>query len=117
MGADYYIIKQLKIKHNQGISIIELERQRCYFNDGIFNSIDSDDSDYEEKTDLLIEKMYLTIDNEPKQLYGIFESDTKPRWKNENIKQRYEDQIKNQLVKENIDLFSSVIKEEVRNRR
>lgn len=31
MGADYYIIKQLRIEHSQGTSTIELDRERAYF--------------------------------------------------------------------------------------
>lgn len=31
MVCDYYIIKQLRIEHPNGIDIIELDRKRCYF--------------------------------------------------------------------------------------
>ena len=48
MGCDYYIIKQLEVKHIddddiEQVSLIELNKERCYFPD-LEDSQDSDDS-------------------------------------------------------------------------
>jgi hypothetical protein len=49
MGCDYYIIKQLKIEHSDGIDTIELDREKCYFPECIFDDLDSDDSCYDKQ--------------------------------------------------------------------
>lgn len=59
MGADYFIIKQLRIEHSEGTSTIELDRQRCYFD---YSNYDSDDSDDKYKH-------YLTVTFVPRVPY------------------------------------------------
>ena len=105
MGADYYIIKQLRIEHSQGTSTIELDRERCYFPNYIFDEVDSDDSDYEDKMNKQYEH-FIEVTYKPRMLYGVMPSentyvktvlDTEPRWKNEQIKEKYQEQVNDLL--------------------
>lgn len=130
MGADYYIIKQLRIEHSQGTSTIELDRERAYFSENAFDEVDSDDSNFQDKMNKQYER-FLEVSYEPRMLYGVFnlESslgcenpirtvlDTEPRWKNEQVKERYQEQVNDELNKLNLNIpiiVYQIIKEEVR---
>jgi len=124
MGCDYYIITNLDIQHSQGTSSIELDKQRNYFSYNN-NNIDSDESDYEEQMKKYYDS-YLEVNYKPKILYGIFEPnqgeiktllDTEPRWKNEIIKTKYQEQVKHELNELNCAIpiiVYKIIKQEVR---
>lgn len=106
MGCDYYIIKRLKIEHSDGVDVIELDRQRCYFDYSNYD-YDSDDS-FDTSMDKY--KHYLTVTFVPRVLYEQL------RWKNEKIKKKYIDMVYEELKKYN-NAFSNIhniIKEEVR---
>lgn len=122
MGCDFYIIKQLRIEHSQGTSTIELDRERAYFPE---IEVDSDDSDFEEIMNKQYES-FLEVTYKPRMLYGVFEPsenyirtvlDTEPRWKNEDIKEKYQEQVNNLLNKLNLNIpiiVYQIFKEEVR---
>jgi len=103
MGADYFIIKQLRIEHSEGTSTIELNREKCYFDNYNYDSDDSDDSDDKYKH-------YLTVTFVQRVLY---EHDN---WKNEKIKKKYIDMVYEKLKKYNnaFGNIHNIIKEEVR---
>jgi hypothetical protein len=108
MGCDYYIIKRLKIEHSDGVDIIELDRQRCYFSEYENNSnYDSDDSNYDSES---MYEHYLKVTYVPRVLY---EHDN---WKNETIKKKYIDMVYEKLKKYNnaFGNIHEIIKEEVR---
>ena len=110
MGCDYYIIKQLKIEHSDGIDTIELDRERCYFPKYICKDtdLDSDDSNYNEKIYKKYDE-YLRVTYQPRILLEDNE------WKNENIKNKYIDMVFEKLKHYN-NAFSNIytiIKEEV----
>lgn len=105
MGCDYYVIKQLEVKHlddhdNENVTTIELHRDRCYFNE--LESVDSDDTDYfsNDRYD-----KYLTVTYQPRILFQ------NNKWKSEYIQQRYEDSIRDEIGN---DMIVSIIKKEVR---
>lgn len=100
MGCDYYIIKRLKIEHSDGVDVIELNREKCYFDNYNYDSDDSDDK----------YKHYLTVTFVPRVLY---EHDN---WKNEKIKKKYIDMVYEKLKKYNnaFGNIHNIIKEEVR---
>ena len=105
MGADYFIIKQLRIEHSEGTSTIELDRQRCYFDysNYDYDSDDSDDSDDKYKH-------YLTVTFVPRVLYEY------GNWQNEKMKKKYIDMVYEKLKKYNnaFGNIHNIIKEEVR---
>jgi hypothetical protein len=107
MGADYFIIKQLRIEHSEGTSTIELDRQRCYF-DNFNYDYDSDDSCFDASMDKY--NHYLTVTFVPRVLY---EHDN---WKNEKIEKKYIDMVYEELKKYNnaFGNIHNIIKEEVR---
>jgi hypothetical protein len=113
MGADYYIIKRLRIVHSDGTDIIELEREKGYFPDSIYmdSDFDSDDSCYEEKIDKKIYDMYLKVKYKPRILYTECGG-----WKNLKIRDKYIDRIYDKLNHYNnaYENIHEVIKEEVR---
>lgn len=105
MGCDYYIIKQLEVKHvdhhdNEKITTIELHRDRCYFNE--VESVDSDDTYYfsNDRYD-----KYLTVTYKPRIIFQNGE------WKNEYIQEKYKDIVTNGIGN---DMIVSIIKKEVR---
>ena len=106
MGADYYIIKRLKIEHSDGVDVIELDRQRCYFDYSNYD-YDSDDS-FDTSMDKY--KHYLTVTFVPRVLYEQL------HWKNEKIKKKYIDMVYEKLKKYNnaFGNIHNIIKEEVR---
>jgi hypothetical protein len=81
---------------------IELDTDRCYFPDNIYDDddVDSDDSDFSEKVNHLI------VTYKPRILYE------NSQWKNEKIYNKYEQIIKNN--KYDLSNIKSIIKEEVR---
>ncbi len=115
MGCDYYIIKRLRIEHSDGIDTIELDRERCYFNESIYDNsdIDSDDTDYNKKFSENIDeksKKYLQVTYKPRILLEDGE------WKNDIIRDKYIDMIYEKLKNYN-NAFSNInliIKEEIR---
>lgn len=104
MGCDYYIVKILEVNYlnDNENEVIELDTQRCYFNEVDFDSIDSDDTDYEDE----YYKKYLEVHYKPRVL---FENN---KWKNEKIKAKYEDFVLSKKISK--DIFLSVIKKEIR---
>jgi hypothetical protein len=127
MGCDYFIIKQLRIEHSQGSSTIELDRERAYFPENAFNDADSDDSDFQERMNKQYES-FLQVTYNPRMLYGVGVTppddvyiktvlDTEPRWKNEQVKERYQERVNDELNKLNLNIpiiVYQIIKEEVR---
>jgi len=109
LGCDYYIIKRLKIEHSDGVDVIELNRQRCYFDYYNYDS-DSDDSDDSDDTSMDKYKHYLTVTFVPRVLYEY------DNWKNEKIKKKYIDMVYEKLKKYNnaFGNIHNIIKEEVR---
>jgi len=105
MGCDYYVIKQLGVKHvddhdNEHITTIELQRDRCYFSE--IESVDSDDTDYFNSNRY---DKYLTVTHQPRILFQ------NNKWKNEYIQDKYQDLVTNEIGN---DMIVSIIKQEVR---
>lgn len=110
MGCDYFIIKQLNIeylKDNDNTvynDIIELEKQNCYFNNQIEDlNYDSDDSTNSECND---NSNYLKVTHIPRILFK------NSNWKNNILKEKYENFIFDELNNCNI---IKIIKMETRN--
>lgn len=106
MGYDYCIVKILEVKYlndddDEEIIDIEIDKQNCYYYDENEDSNDSDDSDDSSKR---YEK-YLKVNYIPRILF----SDNK--WKNEKIRQKYENVILNEI---NNGMILNVIKKEIR---
>lgn len=121
MGCDYYIIKILRVSYldnedKENEISIELDRERCYFNEYSDTDIDSDDSEYfrrnTESTNDFFTNFYkryghyLDVKYEPRILYT---TDTK--WKNETIQEKYEHRVLEEIGD---GLLIKVTKEEVR---
>lgn len=112
MGCDYYIIKQLEVKHindddEEEVSYIELERERCYFYDEP-DSQDSDDSTDSESYNSRFNRKYskyLEVNYQPRILFQ------NGKWKNEKVQDKYEDVIRGEI---GCDMIVSIIKQEVR---
>lgn len=106
MGCDYYIVKQLKIDFEDGdnYETIELNREREYFPDNVYNDIDSDDSDYEERLNKQYDE-YLKVYYKPIVIY------CNGAWKNEKIKNKYEKLVLEFCKNKKIN---TIIKEEQR---
>lgn len=123
MGCDFYIIKQLRIEHSQGTSTIELYRERAYFQE--IYEVDSDDSDFQDKIDKQYQ-CFLEVTYKPRMLYGVMSPentyiktvlDTEPRWKNQQVKEKYQDQVNNELNELDLNIpiiIYQIIKEEIR---
>lgn len=116
MGCDYYIIKQLKIEHSDGIDTIELDREKCYFPEYIFDDLDSDDSCYDKQCNEYLNRNFdefLKVTYKPRVLFENYE------WKNDRIKNKYIDMVFEKLKHYNnaFDNIHSIIKEEVRHLR
>jgi len=106
MGCDYYIVKQLKITFDdEYYETIELNTDRCYFPDNIYDDVDSDDSDFSEKVNHKYDK-YLIVTYKPRILYK------NSQWKNEKCYNKYEQMLKDN--KYDLSNIKSIIKEEVR---
>lgn len=111
MGCDYYIIKELKVKHTYNdveyITCIELDRERAYFPD-LDDSQDSDDStDSESSTSRFNRKYgkYLEVNYKPRVLFE------NGKWKTEKIQKKYYDIVRNEIRD---DVLVSIVKQEVR---
>lgn len=112
MGCDYYIIKQLEVRHindddEEEVSYIELERDRCYFYDEP-DSQDSDDSTDSESYNTQFHRKYdkyLEVTYQPRILFQ------NNKWKSEKVQDKYEDIIRNEI---NNDMLVKIIKQEVR---
>lgn len=105
MGCDYYIIKQLRIEHSDGIDTIELDRKRCYF----YETNNESESESEEETQYEFQH-YLKLTFNPVVLCENY------HWKSEKTRDKYIDIIYDKLKHlynacNNINL---VIKEEIR---
>lgn len=107
MGCDYYIIKQLRIEHSDGVDIIELDRERCYFPEHHDDDYDSDDTI--NNIDLRYQQ-YLKVTFKPRVLCD------NGNWKNEKVRDKYIDRIYDKLKHYNNAFYNinTVIKEEVR---
>lgn len=114
MGCDYYIIKQLRIEHSDGIDTIELDRKGCYFNYEICSDIDSDDTDYipsySDGEKLKKYERYLKVTYKPRTLLEDCE------WKNDIIRDKYIEMVYEKLKNYNnaFHNINLIIKEEVR---
>ena len=112
MGCDYYIIKQLEVKHinvddEEHVSHIELERERCYFYDEP-DLVDSDDSTDSESYDSRFDRKYgryLEVTYQPRVLFQ------NGKWKSEKVQDKYEDAIRDEIGN---NMIISIIKKEVR---
>jgi hypothetical protein len=112
MGCDYYIITQLEVKHiddddTEHVSLIELDRERCYFPD-LEDSQDSDDSTSSESYDTRFNRKYgnyLKVNYEPRVLFQ------NGKWKSERIQEKYENLITKEIGN---DLVLNIVKQEVR---
>jgi hypothetical protein len=112
MGCDYYIVKQLEVRHindddDEIITTVELDRERGYFFDEV-DSRDSDDSSGSEDSDMRYERKYgkyLNVTYVPRVLFE------NGKWKNERVQKRYEDSIRDEIGN---DMLLSIIKKEVR---
>jgi len=113
MGCDYYIVKQLEVKHindddEENITIIELDRERGYFFDDN-DSRDSDDSsdsgeDYDTRFNRKYGK-YLQVTYQPRVLFQ------NGKWKSERVQEKYEDSIIKEIGN---DMILNIIKKESR---
>jgi hypothetical protein len=110
MGCDYYIIKQLRIEHSDGVDIIELDRDRGYFSENYDNDNDSDSDDTIQEDYMNKYQHYLKVTFTPRILCENTE------WKSEKIRDKYIDIVYDKLKHYN-NAFSNInliIKEEVR---
>jgi hypothetical protein len=103
MGCDYYIIKQLRIEHSNGIDTIELDRKRCYFYETNNESESEGETQYEFQH-------YLKLTFNPVVLYENY------HWKNEKTRDKYIDIIYDKLkhLYDASDTINLIIKEEIR---
>lgn len=110
MGCDYYIVKILEVKYlidnkNGVMHNIELDREKCYFNEiDSKDSDDTDDEDYHDKFNRKYSK-YLEVHYKPRVLF------INNNWKNEKTKEKYEDFVLNEIKN---GMIISVIKKEIR---
>lgn len=111
MGYDYYIIKQLEVKHvgddTEQLSYIELRRHGFYFPD-LEGSQDSDDSTSSESNDARFNRIYgnyLVVNYEPRILFQ------NGKWKNDPTQEKYEATITSEIGN---GLILSIIKKECR---
>jgi hypothetical protein len=113
MGCDYFIIKQLEITHinsydlENDITCIELDRERCYFNDES-DSYDSDDTFDNEYMNSRFDRKYskyLQVNYKPRILFQ------NGKWKNENVENKYKKMIRDKIGD---DIIINIIKKEVR---
>ena len=111
MGCDYYIVKQLRIEHSDGIDIIELYKERCYFSNNDSNKDNDSDSDDTEHEDLDNRYQdYLKVTFVPRILCENC------NWKNKNIEEKYIDRVYEKLKDYN-NAFANInliVKEEIR---
>lgn len=110
MGCDYYVIKQLKIYHCDGVDTIELDREKCYFPTKINNNDNYDSDDSENKSSNNSYEEFLKVTFKPRILYND------EGWKNDKVREKYIDMIYNKLKKYNNAYHNifQIIKEEVR---
>lgn len=113
MGCDYYIVKQLEVRHvndddDEMITTIELDRDRGYFPD-FDDSRDSDDSsDSDESYNTRFNRKYgkyLEVTYQPRILFQ------NGKWKSERIQEKYEAFVTDETGN---DIILSIIKKEVR---
>lgn len=100
MGCDYYIIKVLQIYYsNNDYLEVEINRERCYYNDYQF---DEDADDYDEQLNNYIEDI-LTVKVAPITVYsnGTFNKSS--------CESKYRNLVENELNKHN-KTMSNVIK-------
>jgi hypothetical protein len=110
MGCDYYIVKYLEVEYvnddddNETIHI-EVSRERMHFRTDILSDTDSIDSEsYNTKYQKKYSK-YLEVTYVPRILFN------NNKWKSENIQEKYEDKILNEIKE---GLLLKVIKKERR---
>lgn len=112
MGCDYYIIKELEIRHvndddNEIISTLELDRARCYFYN-VEDSQDSDDSTDSESYDSRFNRKYakyLEVTYQPRILFQ------NNKWKSEKVQEKYKDLVRDEIGN---DVIVNITKREVR---
>lgn len=116
MGCDYYIVKVLEVEYlndddQTEIIQIEINKKRRYFQ--IDESEFDSDSDIESEMEICKPKLhekyskYLQVTYTPKILFN------NKKWKSENIQEKYEDLILNEINIKDI-LILNVIKKEIR---
>ena len=113
MGCDHYTVKQLEIchincNHEEKMTSVELDRQKCYFLYHIDDSIDSDDSLDHKAYHKSYEKIYARYINVTFVPRILFENGN---WKNTRIQEKYEDTVKDEIGN---DKVLSIIKKEIR---
>lgn len=111
MGYDYCIVKILEVTYindddDEIKTDIEVNKQNCYFYDENEDT-DSDstsDTSYGSKTGKLYEK-YLKVNYIPKVLFS------NNKWKNEKLREKYENNILNEI---NNGMILHIVKKEIR---
>ena len=113
MGCDYYIVNRLKIQYDADkISYIVLDELKCYYEELSFTDLNSDDSDYDEEFEKIINERYLRVLYKP---LLIFENNN---WKNDNLCDKYKNLISQELCSNFDDInINKITKEQIRLKR
>lgn len=94
MGCDYVIIKELIVEYFMDGNIhtenLELDCEKCYFNDSIHEDLnyDSDDSNI---SIIFDELYYLKVNHIPRIIYQ------NKKWRNSILQDKYENFVNNEL--------------------